>query len=120
MPRTVCIPLPDRASTCPCVTPWLWPTSCSGPGARDITPARQLRRDRGEGHRPGRLSVLQRYLDGRRGDQAATVAFSHYLTQLFSNRNPVLVAGRNAGLLAMDLLPPLKTRLARQGMGLRG
>lgn len=82
--------------------------------------ADQLQRAWREGHHPGSLSVLQRYLDGQRGDQAATVAFSHYLTQLFSNRNPVLVAGRNAGLLAMDLLPPLKTRLARQGMGLRG
>src|SRR5690606_41554377 len=80
----------------------------------------QRQRTRREGHHPGSLSVLQRYLDGQRGDQAATAAFSHYLTQLFSNRNPVLVAGRNAGLPAMDLLPPLKTRLARQGRGLRG
>src|SRR5690606_11092644 len=85
-----------------------------------IALADQLQRAGREGHHPGSLSVLQRYLDGQRGDQAATVAFSHYLTQQFSNRNPVLVAGRNAGLLAMDLLPPLKTRLARQGMGLRG
>ena len=69
---------------------------------------------------PGSLAVLQGYLDGQFADQAATVAFSHYLTRLFSNRNPALVSGRNAGLLALDLLPPLKSLFARQGMGLRG
>ncbi|GGJ01899.1 2-octaprenyl-6-methoxyphenyl hydroxylase [Halopseudomonas pertucinogena] len=79
-----------------------------------------LSRAQRDGLHPGSLAVLQQYLDGQRGDQMATVAFSHYLTQLFSNRNPLLVVGRNTGLLAMDLLPPLKTRLARQGMGLRG
>lgn len=73
-----------------------------------------------DGQHPGSLAVLQGYLDGQRGDQMATVAFSHYLTQLFSNQQPLLVAGRNLGLLAMDLLPPLKSRLARQGMGVRG
>ena len=79
-----------------------------------------LMRAQREGQHPGSLPVLQAYLDGQRGDQRATVAFSHYLTQLFSNQQSLLVAGRNAGLLAMDLLPPLKTLLARQGMGLRG
>jgi len=73
-----------------------------------------------EGLHPGSLAVLQGYLDGQLNDQLATVAFSHYLTRMFSNQQPLLVAGRNAGLLAMDLLPALKTRLARQGMGLRG
>lgn len=69
---------------------------------------------------PGSLTVLQGYLDGQRSDQRGTVAFSHYLTQLFSNQNPLLVAGRNSGLLALDLLPPLKSLVVRQGMGLRG
>ena len=69
---------------------------------------------------PGSLSILQRYVDGQYADQAATVAFSHYLTELFSNRNRALVTGRNAGLLVLDLLPPLKSLFARQGMGLRG
>src|SRR5690606_25721917 len=86
----------------------------------NIPLAEPLRRGRSEWQHPGPRTLLQHYLDGQTGDQAATVAFSHYLTQLFSNRNPVLVAGRNAGLLAMDLLPLLKIRLARQCMGLRG
>ena len=82
--------------------------------------ADSLIRAQREQQHPGSLRVLQGYLDGQRGDQQATVAFSHYLTRLFSNQQPLLVAGRNLGLLGMDLLPPLKTRLARQGMGLRG
>lgn len=69
---------------------------------------------------PGTLGVLRGYLDRQQADQATTVAFSHYLTQLFSNRHPALVAGRNTGLLAMDLLLPFKSLIARQGMGLRG
>lgn len=69
---------------------------------------------------PGTLGVLRGYLDRQQADQATTVAFSHYLTQLFSNRHPALVAGRNMGLLAMDLLLPFKSLIARQGMGLRG
>lgn len=69
---------------------------------------------------PGALDVLQGYMNRQYSDQATTVAFSHYLTQLFSNRNPALIVGRNAGLLAMDLLLPLKSFIAQQGMGLRG
>ena len=82
--------------------------------------ADNLQQAQREQRHPGTLSVLQGYLDSQHGDQMATVAFSHYLTRLFSNQNSLLVAGRNAGLMALDLLPPLKTRLARQGMGLRG
>src|SRR5690606_23452351 len=63
-----------------------------------------LSRPQRDGLHPGSLAVLQQYLDGQRGDQMATVAFSHYLTQLVSNRNPLLVVGRNTGLLACDLL----------------
>lgn len=68
---------------------------------------------------PGTLNVLQDYMTRQYADQATTVAFSHYLTQLFSNRNRALAVGRNAGLLAMDLLLPLKSLIAQQGMGLR-
>src|SRR5690606_31820874 len=70
--------------------------------------ADQLQRAWCEGHHPGSLSVLQRYLDGQRGDQAGAVAFSHYPKQLFSHRDPVLVDGRHDGLLAMQLLATLK------------
>lgn len=67
----------------------------------------------------GDLAVLQDYLDGQRSDQRLTVAFSDYLTRLFSNRQPVLAVGRNLGLLGLDLLPPARRMFARQAMGLK-
>ncbi|MNR25137.1 2-octaprenyl-6-methoxyphenyl hydroxylase [compost metagenome] len=47
-----------------------------------------------------------------------TVGFSDRVTRLFSNAQPLLVAGRNLGLLGLDLLPPAKRWFARQAMGL--
>lgn len=67
----------------------------------------------------GDLAVLQDYLDSQRADQRLTVAFSDYLTRLFSNRQPMLTLGRNLGLLGLDLLPPARRMFARQAMGLK-
>ncbi|MFD1700810.1 2-octaprenyl-6-methoxyphenyl hydroxylase [Halopseudomonas phragmitis] len=69
---------------------------------------------------PGDLTVLQGYLQRQQLDQRLTVAFSDQLTRLFSNRQPLLTAGRNLGLLGLDILPPAKRLLARQAMGLHG
>ncbi|TBU97111.1 2-octaprenyl-6-methoxyphenyl hydroxylase [Phytopseudomonas dryadis] len=70
----------------------------------------------------GDLPTLQAYVQGQQGDQAFTVGFSDQLTRLFSTGHPVLAAGRNLGLLGLELLPPAKRWLARQamGMGTRG
>lgn len=67
---------------------------------------------------PGDLGVLMGYVERQRGDQLMTVAFSDRLTRLFSNRQPLLAAGRNLGLLGLDILPPAKRLFARQAMGL--
>jgi len=69
---------------------------------------------------PGDLRVLQRYLQQQQADQRQTIALSDWLTRLFSNQRPVLTAGRNLGLLGMDIVSPLKTVFARQAMGLKG
>ncbi|MEH6563969.1 MAG: 2-octaprenyl-6-methoxyphenyl hydroxylase [Halopseudomonas sp.] len=69
---------------------------------------------------PGDLRVLQRYLQQQQSDQRQTIALSDWLTRLFSNRRPVLTAGRNLGLLGMDIVSPLKSVFARQAMGLKG
>jgi 2-octaprenyl-6-methoxyphenol hydroxylase len=66
----------------------------------------------------GALAPLQRYFDGQQRDQQFTVGFSHQVTRLFSTGQPVLAAGRNLGLLGLDLLPPAKRWFARQAMGL--
>lgn len=67
---------------------------------------------------PGDLAVLKGYLASQRLDQSLTVGFSDQVTRLFSNRNPWLSSGRRAGLIAMDLLPPLRQWFTRQAMGL--
>jgi 2-octaprenyl-6-methoxyphenol hydroxylase len=68
--------------------------------------------------RLGDLSVLQGYHRRQRSDQRLTVGFSDQLTQLFSDSGLLAIAGRNLGLLALDLLPPAKKWFARQAMGL--
>ena len=68
----------------------------------------------------GDLAVLDRYADWRRWDQRQTIAFTDALTRLFVNPLPPVRAARNLGLLAFDLLPPLKHWFARQTMGLDG
>ncbi|WP_330114647.1 2-octaprenyl-6-methoxyphenyl hydroxylase [Pseudomonas sp. JS3066] len=66
----------------------------------------------------GDLVTLQNYLQRQRLDQNLTVGFSDQVTRLFSNAEPLLTAGRNLGLLGLDLLPPAKRWFARQAMGL--
>ena len=68
--------------------------------------------------RPGGLGVLQAYHRRQRSDQWLTVGFSDQLTQLFGDSARLSIAGRNLGLLGLDLLPPAKTWFARQAMGL--
>ncbi len=70
---------------------------------------------------PGAHEALERYASGRRLDRYAAMAFTSSLVHLFSNDNPLLLHGRGAGLLALDLLPPLRSFLARRMMfGARG
>ena len=63
--------------------------------------------------------MLEQYLQAQQSDQNLTVMFSDLTTRLFANRNPAMAAGRNLGLLFMDVMPPAKQWFARQAMGLR-
>jgi len=67
---------------------------------------------------PGDLATLQAYHQRQRLDQALTIGFSDQVTRLFGSSQPLLAAGRNIGLLGLDLLPPAKSWFARQAMGL--
>jgi len=67
---------------------------------------------------PGDLGVLQAYHRKQRSDQRVTVGFSDQLTQLFGDSGRLSIAGRNLGLLGLDLLPPAKAWFARQAMGM--
>jgi 2-octaprenyl-6-methoxyphenol hydroxylase len=67
---------------------------------------------------PGAGIVLDRYSAWRRGDQRATAFFSDALIRIFGNPlEPVRIA-RNLGLLGLELFPPARAAVARQGMGL--
>ncbi|MCV9921506.1 2-octaprenyl-6-methoxyphenyl hydroxylase [Pseudomonas sp. BT-42-2] len=67
---------------------------------------------------PGDLATLQVYHQRQRVDQALTIGFSDQVTRVFGSGQPLLAAGRNLGLLGLDLLPPAKRWFARQAMGL--
>jgi len=70
---------------------------------------------------PGDPAVLARYAARRRLDRLATAGFTDTLVRLFSNDWAPLRHLRGAGLLALDLLPPARSFLARRMMfGARG
>lgn len=73
-----------------------------------------------EGGDPGDASVLGRYAEGRRTDQKRVSRATDALVRLFSNRFAPLVVGRGLGLLAFDLVPPIKRRFGNHAMGLTG
>ncbi len=47
-----------------------------------------------------------------------TVGFSDQVTRLFGDSGRLVAAGRNLGLLGLDLMPTAKRWFARQAMGL--
>lgn len=65
----------------------------------------------------GDLALLECYAARRARDQQLTAGLSHGLPSLFTRQSPLLVAARDAGLLAFDLFRPLKREFARQAMG---
>jgi len=69
------------------------------------------------GDSPGSFSQLQRYLDHVRADQLSTIDFSHYMTRLFSSRQPALTWLRQWGMASLDLASPLRHSLGQKAMG---
>lgn len=69
---------------------------------------------------PGSEVMLKRYAGLRRSDLRRTVRFTDTLARVFTNPFGPVAYARAAGLLAMDLIPPLRHALARQAMGLSG
>ena len=61
--------------------------------------------------------MLSEYQSRRQADREATVGITDSLVHLFANRWAPLVAGRNVGLMAMELLPPLRDTLAKRTLG---
>lgn len=72
----------------------------------------------GRGQWPGDMAVLQGYIDAQEFDQEKTILFTDLLVGLFSGRSAARSAFRRLGLLALDLLPPLRRRFVNSAMGL--
>lgn len=85
---------------------------------RDVAVLVQVLCDaRARGQHWGAFPLLQQYLQQRGQDQFNTIQFSDKLTQLFSNRNPLLSLLRNSGLVLFDSLQGTKRFVARYAMG---
>ncbi|HLD13775.1 MAG TPA: hypothetical protein VJB18_03580, partial [Burkholderiales bacterium] len=90
-------------------------------GLRDVAAlAEVLVAAKQENHDLGDPEVLKRYADWRARDNKVISAFTNSLIRVFSNDFPPLAFARNLGLIAVDLLPPLKRRLLRVTSGLAG
>lgn len=90
-------------------------------GIRDVAALAEILSDAVQQQQDiGTAAVLKHYEQWRDQDQRHVTTLTDSLVRLFSNNFTPLVMARNAGLLAMDLLPPLKRRLTRQAMGLSG
>jgi 2-octaprenyl-6-methoxyphenol hydroxylase len=73
-----------------------------------------------DGRDPGTLETLNDYARWRRADYIRVAGFTDSLTRIFSTDFRPLVAARNLGMVAMDLLPPLRRLFTRQAMGVNG
>jgi len=90
-------------------------------GLRDVAVLAQILTECiARGDDPGVLAVLDSYQRWRSRDQAAVTAFTDGIVRIFSNSFLPLVIARNAGLVTLDVLPPLKNSLLRRTMGLAG
>ncbi len=73
-----------------------------------------------EGKDPGNLESLSDYAGWRRGDYLRVMGFTDGLARSFSSDFAPLVAARNVGMVALDMLPPARRLLTRQAMGVNG
>jgi 2-octaprenyl-6-methoxyphenol hydroxylase len=86
-------------------------------GLRDAATLAEMLRTTSD---PGSPDVLAAYVACRREDREQTLAFSHGLIGLFVGLPAPLRALRSLGFAALNLLPPLRDRLALAAMGYRG
>lgn len=87
-------------------------------GMRDVmTLAETLAEAWRAGQDIGSWPVLGAYQTRREPDKNVTIGITNGLVRLFSNRWTPLVAGRNAGLMAMDYFTPARDALAKRTLG---
>ncbi len=90
---------------------------------RDIAALAEMLTDAHRGGKAtdmGNSHLLDGYEAWRVRDQRRVATFTHGLVRLFGYESRPLAVARGLGLMALDLLPGAKKRLARQTMGLTG
>ena len=68
----------------------------------------------------GSDALLARYAEWRKNDHRAIIGFTDALVRLFTNPLLPVKMARSAGLVALDMMPPVKRWLTRYAMGLGG
>lgn len=68
----------------------------------------------------GNKNVLQQYFDWRSQDQRSVIRFTNSLVDVFGLQVPCLGGVRGLAMLAMEVLPFAKKRIAHRAMGLEG
>ena len=76
----------------------------------------ELARLAGTGADPGDAAMLAAYARGRQADRRGAIGFTDLLIDAFASDFGPLRHARGAGLLALDLLPPLRNFVARRMM----
>ena len=83
-------------------------------GLRDVATLADLLKDSRDAGAP---ELLAEYASRRKQDREATAGFTDRLVRTFSNTVPGLSGLRHLGLLALDLIPPVKNAVMRQNLG---
>lgn len=90
-------------------------------GLRDVAWLVEILRDaQVDGQHIGADAVLQCYEQKRVGDQARTADFTDTLVRVFTHPALPVRVGRSTGLLAMELVAPLRHALAKRNLGMNG
>lgn len=82
--------------------------------------AHQLQLAQAQHKRMGDLTILLAYQAMQADDQHLTTQISHQFNRVFSHQHKAAQAGRNLGLLTLDMIQPVKHRFFQQMMGLGG
>ncbi|MZR63340.1 FAD-dependent monooxygenase [Alcanivorax sp. DP30] len=67
---------------------------------------------------PGSLSTLRAYAEQREKDQALISQTSRWVPELFRVQQPLFAHSRQLGLVALDIMPGLRSGFAKRAMGL--
>ena len=86
-------------------------------GLRDVATVAELA---GPAADPGADEVLAEYARRRSAERDTVAGFTDGLVRIFSNAIAGLAETRHWGLLALDLLPPVKQAVMRQNLGFAG